>query len=301
MFDPKIFYASYLHDYHKFKSILLKSILENPAKYETEFFGEILGKEDHKAFQLSLKSDLRQNYFHGIETFFEIFFTLTPSDSLAFDDINILYNLANSNWHKNFEKIKKIATGELSLDFLSKKISFQGHEITIGHYLYYFGLIGVKSIPNLEVKISESVDAIKHGIKIIASDFIDRDEYNSYKHGLRVIPALSELIMLDPKTKEIKIKWSLDDSMSFFCKTKNENEIKLKTKVFDSDRDFHLTHFCSNMISNMIYTRKTSFYKEDFIKKGEKIAIAFFGKKEIDECNKINVPIQDFVYKITRN
>lgn len=295
MFDPKIFYKTYLHDYHKFKSILLKSVLENPQKFEIDLFGEPLEKEDSEAFTKTIKSDLRQTYIHSIETFFEIFFTLIP-DKLQFDDLNILFNLTNSKWQVNYEKIKKIASGDMSLDFLTNSIDFHGHQITIGHYLFYYGLIEIKNIPEFLDKVVQSVEAIQHGIKIIAKDFTDRDEYNSYKHGLRIIPALSEFMVADPKTKEIKLKWDLNDSMSFFCKTQNENEVKIKTKLFDSDRDFHLTRFCSNMISNMICTRKVSFYNKDFVEKEEKIAVGFFGKKEIDDCNKINVEIQDIVF-----
>jgi hypothetical protein len=301
MFDPKIFYETYLHDYHKFKSILLKSVLEDSTKFEIELFGEALEKEDSAAFKKTLKSDLRQTYIHSIETFFEIFFTLIPTNKLEFDDLNILFNLTKSNWRKSYEKIKKIASGEMSLDFLTNMINFKGHKISVGHYLFYYGLFGIKSITEFSDKVSESIEAIEHGIKILAKDFIDRDEYNSYKHGLRIIPALSQIAMADPKTMEMKKEWDLSDSMSFFCKTKCDNEVKIKTKIFDSDRDFRLTRFCSNMISNMIYTRKVSFYNEQFVKKNQKIAIAFFGKKEIDDCNKINVEIQDIIFTTRKN
>lgn len=300
MFDPKIFYRTYLHDYHKFKSIMLKSVLENPAKFEIDFFGETLEKEDSEAFIKSLKSDIRQTYIHSIETFFEIFFALDPSKNLKFDDLNILFNLTNSNWNENYKKIEKIASGEMSLDFLTDPINFKGNKISVGQYLFYYGLINIKSIPNFLEKIEESVKALQHGIKIIAKDFMDRDEYNSYKHGLRIIPALSELMLADPKTREVRLKWDLNDSMSFFCKTKRKNDVKIKTKVFDTERNFQLTRFCSNMISNMISMRKVSFYNDDFVKKGEKIAIGFFGEKEIDDCSKINVEIQDIVFTLSK-
>jgi hypothetical protein len=300
MFRPKIFYDSYLRHYHAFKSILLKTALENFQKYEVDLFGEPLETEDSQAFCTTLKSDLRQNYFHAIETFFELFFTLIPNEQPNFDDLNILFNLTNSNWQVNYEKIKKIASGDMPLDFLSNKIDFHGYKITIGHYLFYYGLLDVKSIPDFFNKVSESIEAIKQGIKIIARDFTDRDEYNSYKHGLRIIPALSELKLVDPKTSEIKLEWNLKDSMSFFCKTKNEDEVKIKTKLFDSDRDFRLTRFCSNMISSIIDTRRVSFYNQKLVEKNEKIAIGFFGKKEIEICNKINVEIQDIVYTVKR-
>ncbi len=38
MFDPTIFYNSYLEDYHKFKAITLKSILDNPMPIRNLYF-----------------------------------------------------------------------------------------------------------------------------------------------------------------------------------------------------------------------------------------------------------------------
>ncbi len=68
-------------------------------------------------------------------------------------------------------------------------------------------------------------------------------------------------------TKEIKISWDLSDPISFYFKTKNPRELKMLTKVFDSDRDYNMSYFCSNLISNMIYYRRVSMYKESIKEK----------------------------------
>lgn len=301
IFEPKIFYKTYLDDFHKFKVILYDKVLSNLPKFEREFFGKELQKEQRDAFRQSIKSDMRQTYFHAIESFFEIFFALNPSDVPNFDDINILFNLTHSNWKTNYDKITKIASGEMNLDFLDKEIDFHGHKITVGHYLFYYGVFDKTKFPrDFFEKVKNSVDAIKFGIKIIAKDFSDRDEYNSYKHGLRLIPATSELMFADAKTMEVKIRWNLEDSMSFYLKTKDPNELKIKTRLFDTNRDYAMTYFCSNMISNMVYYRQVSLYKEQNLKKKNPIAIAFFGKEEIEGCNKMNVEIQDILYTVRR-
>lgn len=301
IFEPKIFYKTYLDDFHKFKVILYDKVLSDLPKFEKEIFGQELEKEQRDAFRRSIKSDMRQTYFHAIESFFEIFFALSPRGMPNFDDINILFNLTNSNWKTNYDKITKIASGEMNLDFLDMEIEYQGHMITIGHYLFYYGAFDkTKFRSDFFEKVNNSVDAIKFGIKIIAKDFADRDEYNSYKHGLRLIPATSELMLADAKTMEVKIQWNLEDSMSFYLKTKDQNELKIKTKLFDTNRDYAMTYFCSNMISNMVYYRQVSLYKEQKLKENEPIAIAFFGRKEIEGCNKMNVEIQDILYKVRR-
>lgn len=301
IFEPKIFYKTYLDDFHKFKAIIYKKILDDLPKFEKEFFEQELGKEASDAFRRTIKSDLRQTYFHAIETFFEIFFALNPKDRPNFDDINILFTLTNSNWKETYEKIKKIASGDITLDFLDKEITFNGHNISVGHYLFYFGTFDKSKFPTHFIeKVKDSIEAVKFGIKIIAKDFVDREEYNSYKHGLRIIPAVSELMLADPVTMEIKFSWDLSDSMSFYSKTKDENELKVVTKMFDPKKDYCMTHFCSNMVSNMIFYRQVSMYKEKEKSKDKQIAIAFFGKKEIEDCNNINVNIQDLIYKIKR-
>src|SRR5690606_8817587 len=193
-----------------------------------------------------------------------------------------------------YKKIEKIASGEMKLDFLDDKVTFNGYEISVGHYLFYFGTFDESKFNSEFVSsVNESIDAVKFGIRLIAKDFIDREEYNSYKHGLRLIPSVSELILADPKTMEVKVKWDLSNSMSFYSKTNNKDEVKIATKLFDTERDIKMTNFCSNMVSNIIFYRNIAMYPNDAAKKWDKIPILFFGKKEIEDCNNINVKIQN--------
>ena len=52
-----------------------------------------------------LQAELRQNYFHAIESFFEIFFALIPDGEKVPDNTNIVQRLVKSNWRKNYNKI----------------------------------------------------------------------------------------------------------------------------------------------------------------------------------------------------
>lgn len=299
MFEPKLFYQTFLTEYHKFKIIPLIKILSDLPKYEKEFFGKEFDKEDRDAYKMILKSDLRQAYFHSIETFFEILFSLDPTDKETFEDEYILFNITNSNQRKTFERIQRISTDESELSFLDKETTFQNINITVGHYLFYFGIF-----PNEKLKseifdeIKSSLDAIKYGIRIIAKDFSDREEYNSYKHGLRIIPALKQFMIAQADTMEIKMSWDLSESMSFYFRTKNPDELKMITKLFDTDRDFQMTFFCSNLIFNMVYYRRVAFYKNSIMEK--EIPIPMFGKEEIEKCNSTNVKMQDLVYTVRR-
>ena len=301
IFEPKIFFSTYQKDYHKIKAIYLKGILDNLSKFEKDLFAENIDDDYRVAIKLTIKSDLRQTYFHAIETFFELFFALNPKDKKEFDDEFVLFALTNSNWNETYKQIKEISENDTALDFLDNEIEFFGHKITIGHYLFYIGIFSRDKFPQ-EVfdSINKSIEAIKYGIRIIAKDFVNREEYNAYKHGLRLIPSASKLMVADADKLDVKFEWDISDSMSFYLKTKYPDELKVVTKLFDSDRDYQMTHFCSNMIHHMIFFRRIMMKFENDKEKFEKIPITFFGKEPIENCNKINVEIQDIVYSVTR-
>ena len=298
--DPKIFYQTYLKDYHGTKATYLKKILDDLPKYEKELFDKELDEEEKDQFRLTLKSDLRQTYFHAIETFFELFFALNPHGKQKFDDLNVLYNLANSAGPETYNKISQIALNENSLEFLDERIKFSGFDISIGHYLFYMGIFKAATLSKeLQDEIDKSIDAIKYGLKILATDFINRDEYNAYKHGLRIIPAVKTFMLGDVKTNEIKIKWDLSDSMSFYLKSKSPNEVKIITKLSDIGRDYSMTMFCSRLIYHLIFYRRLTLKFEKDAEKYKQFPITFFGKEPIAKCNKVNVAIQDLEYTMT--
>ncbi len=301
IFEPKIFYQTYQKDYHKVKAIYLKKMLDNLPKYGEEFFGKELDQDDLIEFRRTLKSDLRQTYFHSIETFFELFFALNPKGKQEYDDESVLFALTNSNWQDTYRRIKDITKNENALDFLDERIEFLGYDITIGQYLFYMGIFSTdKFSPELFENIKESIEAIKYGIKTIAADFFNREEYNAYKHGLRIIPSASKFMLADAATMEVKMEWDLSESMSFYSKTNYPDELKVVTKVFDVERDYQMTYFCSNLINHLIFYRRIAMKFEGDKEKFEQFQITMFGKEPIEKCNKGNVSIQDLVYTVTR-
>ncbi|HEY0262341.1 MAG TPA: hypothetical protein VGB95_04900, partial [Chitinophagales bacterium] len=162
-------------------------MLDDTNKFQVEIYGENMTETAKDVFRRTLKSDLRQTYFHAIETFFELFIALNPKGKKRFDDENILFNLTNSKWRKTYEKIKQIAEDENALDFLDEKINYGNYNISIGHYLFYFGWFNNNALSqDFFESLPSIINAIKYGIRIVARDFIQRDEYNAYKHGLRI-------------------------------------------------------------------------------------------------------------------
>jgi len=76
--DAKLFFKTYLKNYHRHKTIYLKELLDNLSQYEATILTTSHLHEDQQELQLTLRSDLRQTYFHAIETFFELFIALKP-------------------------------------------------------------------------------------------------------------------------------------------------------------------------------------------------------------------------------
>lgn len=297
------FYTAYQYDYYIYKLLTLKQILSNTDKFEKEFLSGVINGYDKNDFQRVLKSEIRQSYYHAIETTFELIFALTPKNGILADK-DILMNLSTSTWRKNYDKITEIATQESGLNFLDEEIRVNENgkpvdkPITIGRYLFYYGILhDNKQIPSEYLALIEpSISAIKQGLKIISNDFINREEYNSYKHAIRIIPALKSFYVINAETQKTIANWDLTDSMTFLTKDKETEEIKFTTKLFDTERDIRLTLFCTNLISNLIQLRKAGF---KHLKKDEKVPVLFFGEKEVAELDKRNVTVQDLIYKIT--
>jgi len=303
IFKPKIFYETYQQDYHNIKTMYLKKMLDNPDKYKNEFIeGESDNAEEKQSFRRVLLSDLRQNYFHCIETFFELFLALNPKGKRYLDDDIILYRITNSDYRRNYRKVEEIANNDKVLDFLNERFEVLGHDISIGQYIFYMGIFDKRKFPEeVFTMMNESIEAIKFGIPLLAKDFLRKEEYNSYKHGLRTINSAKAFIISKSNKKDEGLKFDLSESMSYYSKTKNADELKIYTTLFDSERDFKMTLFCSHLIYHMIEYRKISFNLNNPKIKKAQIPITFFDKEEIKKCCAVNVKIQDIVFTSKKN
>jgi hypothetical protein len=300
IFEPKYFYQSYLKNYHRVKALYLKQLLDSPASIEPDPFHVGYGERNEDEVRLTLRSDMRQTYFHAIETFFELFLALKPQGTTLVDDTELMVRLTYAKWQDNYKAIRNIAENEEALNFLDDLVTFSGQQISIANYLFY-PIVGPDSSFPQQVldDVANSIEAIKYGIRTIAVDFTDREEYNAYKHGLRLIPASSKLALADPNTLEVQIEWDISQSMSYYTRTKTPGEIQIVTKLFDSERDFKMTLFCSNLVHSLIYYRQLMMYRAK--ESDAKVAIRFFDKDEIEDCDKVNVAVQNLVFTLTPN
>ncbi|RYX85169.1 hypothetical protein EON73_02960 [bacterium] len=148
MVNDKLFYSQYLKEYHAVKAIYLKSLLKNHQKLNEELKKYELGQCLTNNTRFIIQADMRQNYFHCIETFFELFFAFLPKNGAVPDHHKIIRNLVKSDWKKNYKLIQDIADGTISLDMLDECVDFLDYNISIAQYLFYPGMFDRKKFPN---------------------------------------------------------------------------------------------------------------------------------------------------------
>jgi hypothetical protein len=293
MVDKNIFFQQFQINYFDYKQKSLEYLLENHSKLGFE--NQIIGYSE-KDYATAIRSDIRQTYFQAIETVFELFFALLPDENGEISD-KIIEKLTLSDLP--YSKISKIKETENSLDYLDKINVYypDKSKSTLWEFIFYFGYWGKTE---WKKEMSQSISAIKYTLRQLANEFSDRAEYNSYKHGLRIIPALKTFKVLNAQTNEELTSWDLENSMTFFSFDKKTKESIFTTKNFDSERDIRMTSICSNLIWCMIKSKAVAFNKSK-IDENKKIEVLFFGKKEVDEAMETKVKIQNLKYSTKPN
>lgn len=298
---PETFYNSYVKEYHEVRAIYLKNMLLNLDSVNEILKDSELDYEDIKVSltkntKFIIQADLRQNYFHALETFFEFFFAFLPNKGIIPDNSKIVRQIVQSKWSQNYKKIEYIAKGEMKLNILDQEINFYGYKVTVGQYIFYPGTFSKETFGEKYLNdVSESVESLKVAIKELAIDFHDRDEYNSYKHTMRAFPNYESIKLINPETLKEELEFDLSNSVSYQKFNDRENETMIKTKLFDPERDFEMTKFCSRLIYNMLELRNIMFNKKNIKNQDEKIAIFLFNESKITELIKHNVDIQDII------
>jgi len=284
--DVKLFYTHYQINYFSYKQSSLEFLIDNYSKTKAK---ELLFNYKDNDYLNSIRCDIRQTYFQAIETVFELFYALIPEKGGKIDG-NPIEIIARAKFP--YEKITEISKSKSKLDILDKQLEYGGIKTSLGEFLFYFGQYTNK---DLKGDISLSLTAIKHLLFLLAIDFSDRREYNSYKHGLRIIPAWKEMKIIDAETQENYISFDLSNAVTFFTFDNKKNETAYRTKVLDSNRDIRMTHLCTMLIWNMIKFREIVINKKEK-DKDYKYEIPLFGVDEINKAAETNVRIQDIVY-----
>lgn len=267
MLSPTDFYEAYLYDYHKIKIKQLYYSLNNIDNYISSIYSD---KDPHiinddrikERIELQLRIDIRMTMFHSIETLFELIFALSPINGVDANELDLIHMLSNSNFRRNYEEIKKISLDQNYLNKFNDIISINGFQTTILEYLFYRILINSTLLEDDKFKseYNESLIAIKNGLFIIAKEFNDRDDYNAFKHSLRVINTIKSIYLAKANNINDNIKFDYSNSITYLkdVSKKENKDCTIVVKPFDTIRDYNITDFCSKLIYQIIRYRQTA-------------------------------------------
>lgn len=286
MINSKLFYQKFQVNYFDYKVGSLNLLLDNPKISELE--NKIAGYSEMD-YKNAIKSDIRQTTYQAIETVFEVLFALVPNQNEKYED-NLMERITLSSLP--YDKIRKIGSSKNALNFLDTEIKYKDNSTsTIGEYIFY---LSINKRDEMKKQIHSSIKNIKVGLQIIAKEFSDRKEYNSYKHGLRIIPALKTFTIFENESKEKILDWDLENTMTYFEFDKKTEEMKYVTKGFDTKRDTRIISFCSVLLWNMIKIRDYILNQNNY--KDEKLSVFFTSEETINELNERSAKIGHLTY-----
>ncbi len=246
------FFSGYLVDHFLYKQFTLYNILENYKELKPSVLKDLEDICDDE-YQKSLRIEIRATYFQAIETLFELVFSLEPRTSYV-DNKHIWYYLSTSQWRQNYKRIEQISSGDTT--FLDREIiAGKDIKVSFAQYLFYFGVTN----PTMLDAVTASIDPIKKYLIAFSKEFIDRDEYNAFKHSLRIVPALQKIEIGTSGSDKTFVSLDMNNSMTYIIE--EGDSISFKTKPIDTLRDMRMSLVCSYLISNIVRSRKQYFTK----------------------------------------
>lgn len=258
------FFKNYNVDYWLYKICILKECHDDSEKLFNSMTKDLIDV-DIEDFKKSIRLELHFLYFHLIETLFTLYFTVCKFSTnelwlaLAFSKDRETYFYLDI-----YNMIKEFAEGKISNVDLSRiiKVKFGGkeEEMTLLKYAFYF----LHSDNLSKTEWTKNHDNIKKILSIFAKDFTDRAEYNAYKHSLKMYHSIFKL------TFGGKLLGQSKDAINVLERQveKKDNGIKktervvITTKPFNFERDYKCCMFITQLIHNIINSRKHVYLKE---------------------------------------
>ncbi|MCX6256606.1 MAG: hypothetical protein NTW49_01690 [Bacteroidia bacterium] len=285
MFEPKSFYSFYQVNYYDYKQLTNKYLLDNIENLD---YTNQVTEYTQNGLRNTIISDIRLTYLHSIETVFTFILALLPDKSGHIDDYNLVRNISGLDAYKWIVKISK---DEKELDILDNKIIINDNEsISLWQYIFYFGL----SDSQYRQGITDSIKVIRHGLSLLAKELADRNEFNSYKHCLRIYPSMSYFSLIAPETNDTILHIDFEKSLTYYSRSENELEHHFTSFTLDSERDINMTSFCSGIIWNIIKLRDAHFNKSGI----NKVLTIFWTEDILNELKKYKTLPQHITFNI---
>ena len=239
----KLLFTSYQYDFILRKIAVLKVIIDNQASVIDIIQGtDGLEFKDESALISGLKAEIHFSKYHALESMFAMVFALIkqPDDvwvwltTYTFRDFNrMISDMAKSN----ISAISGISETETIRNLFFKNCP-------------------VEFVEQAETK--ESMQNISRILTLCAKEMTDKDEYNSYKHGLRILSGNLELKLANEKE-------AIDEVPAFvYLSAKKNKTVKTIPKLYSYERSYKIIKVSSQLTSLMIKQRKLE-YSENII------------------------------------
>jgi hypothetical protein len=244
------YFLHFNHNYWMHKAnALLNFIEDKPTTIQRlRFEGD---RDSDQTILDNLKMELHMMVFHSSETLFLNIFSIVfmptfPWIWISRCDSNTLTELIKTVGNEGLSAIR------------------QSPEVWLRENL--FPSITEKH-KNYEKAKCSTVFVVNY-LKSLAQEYLDRNEYNSYKHGLRSFPGKGSLQVFSDATSE-KVSDMKSDTIKFLEFEKKDKDgklhidrdgkpytrVKLTSKGFDCKRDYGIIKINSAILSNLFYTK----------------------------------------------
>lgn len=257
------FFKNYPLDYWLYKILFLKNAHDSFETLKSGLTKNMEGVVDDDCKRV-LRTEMHFLYFQLVEALFEMIFAIC-----AHDPRYLWATLSFSDWRQTYDKIKLVSEGRLKEPDFKNNIQIgagdKKMEISTLRWIFYFGY----PISLTDEQWGKNLNNIERMLRVFAEDFSDRGDYNAYKHSLRFYHSSFSFALGRTGASEARVMGSSPDCINFLeeeveADAAGQKQIFINTtmKPFDFDRDYRCSIAISNLIQNIINTRKYSLLKE---------------------------------------
>ncbi len=293
----KEFYHEYFSQYFFIKFAVTANLIQNPTNILETINGPdnniVFGKLEVDPFQISKKDleifgklELSVMYYHCIETFLRLFLAHITIPKCPWLELH--RDISYINFKKVLEKLSK------------DRFDLGRDDLTYDEAVCYI-FTGNK---HLNIKnSSEIINGLKEWVQWAAKELLEVYEYNSFKHGLVVIP---EERGFKIQEKDDKIKFEKhDESLKIIYKQATGKRWVWKEKVIFTPFDFRgsCVFILQKLILNIFNVGKFTYLNEElnkivFVPHGA-FSPRGISKSCSDKVNNVDVMIKGYSMELT--
>ncbi len=238
------FFESYLADYWIGKANLMKFAETRFEEFRNEFESK-MEIELPPGFERSLVLETRYTLFQSVEALYSLIFAI--QDGHEADIWMYLSFMPNDRVTKGIGEIHR---NKISL---TRKVQVDsGEQIPLIQWLF-FPRIEFKS-PDIR---DQNVKTVNEILLMLAELWQDRNEYNSFKHSLRMYQTKFRLSIGANNQKEMREVGGSDNASVYLEERDYQGKkiVQKTTRCFDADLDYRLLICCGLLIRNFVKIR----------------------------------------------